>query len=226
MESVHNISIYPPPEGGWKTLRPPGHHPYAFDFVQLDDGRRPAHAGNRLAFNAGKIPSRNFSCWSRPDFAPLDGVVLRIGNGSTDHEYTNIGKAIGIWYGATFRLRPRQEHGGLDIRADARNYVMIQAREGCMAFPAHFGNRSMALAEGAHVRRSEAVGTVGNSGNSKMPHRHINLFDQMENPVKAKVLPFVSGKYETPDINEHRVVNESATPGTGAVVRLDAQQHH
>mgnify|MGYP001275037418 FL=1 len=29
-----------------------------------------------------------------------------------------------------------------------------------------------------------------------MPHLHINIFDQIENPLKSKVLPFVFSEYE------------------------------
>jgi len=46
------------------------------------------------------------------------------------------------------------------------------------------------------------IGNVGNSGNSTAPHLHINLFDQMANPLKAKVLKFVFNEYR--ELNDNK----------------------
>ncbi len=44
MDSGDIILIHPPLEGEWQFLRPPGHHPYAFDFIQLDNNKTASHA--------------------------------------------------------------------------------------------------------------------------------------------------------------------------------------
>lgn len=111
MSSTGDISIHPPLKGEWKFLRPPGHHPYAFDFVQLDDNRVSSHSEVTLQFFVNKISSDKFYCWSKPVYAPIDGTVIRVGNGWQDHEYTNIWKTIQIWYNATYRFRPKEENG-------------------------------------------------------------------------------------------------------------------
>ncbi|WP_212786609.1 M23 family metallopeptidase [Ferrigenium kumadai] len=222
MESIHNISIHPPLKGEWKVMRPPGHHPYAVDFIQLDDERKSPHEGSGLRFYVNHIPSKNYFCWNKPVFAPIDGTVIRVGNGWGDHEYTSIWKTVLLWYNATFKFRPKEEDGRLDIRPNAGNYIMIRAKEGYIVFLAHLKNQSIRVAEGALVRRGEIVGMVGNSGNSTMPHLHINLFDQMENPFKAKVLPFVFSDYETLDSNGHWVQTGPALPSAGALVRFHA----
>lgn len=222
MESIQNISIGPPLEGEWKVVRPPGHHPYAVDFIRLDDERKFPHDGSGFRFYMNHIPSESFFCWNKPVFSPIDGTVIRVGNGWGDHEYTSIWKTIWLWYYATFKFRPKEEDGRLDIRPNVGNYVMIQAKEGYIVFLAHLKNQSIRVAEGAPVQRGEIVGMVGNSGNSTMPHLHINLFDQMENPFRAKVLPFVFSDYETLDGNGRWVQNGPALPGAGTFVRFRA----
>jgi hypothetical protein len=220
--SIHNITIHSPLKGEWKFLCPPGHHPYAFDFVQLDNNRKLIHEESPLRYLVSHISSKSYFCWNKPVFSPVDGTVIRIGNGWTDHEYNNIWTTISRWYSATFRFRPKEENGRLDIRPNAGNYVMIQAKEGYVVFLAHLRNRSISVTEGMPVRKGETVGMVGNSGNSTMPHLHINLFDQMENPYRAEVLPFIFSKYDSLDSNGHWIEHESSLPSAGMIVRFHA----
>ena len=217
-----NISIHPPLKGEWKFLRPPGHHLYAFDFVQMDGKRKLSHNSNKLRFYISRIASNRFFCWNKPVFAPIDGKVIRVGNGWKDHEYTNIWKTIQLWYNATYKFKPKEENGRLDIRPNAGNYVMIQAKEGYIVFLAHLRNQSILVTEGEQVRQGQAIGMLGNSGNSTMPHLHINLFDQMDNPFKAEVLPFVFSSYETLDSDGLWVEAKSSIPKAGMFVRFHA----
>ena len=222
MVSKGDISIHPPLEGEWKFLRPPGHHPYAFDFVQMDNQRRSSHNAAKLRFFVNQISSNKFYCWSKPVYAPIDGEVIRVGNGWQDHEYTNIWKTIQIWYNATYKFRPKEENGRLDIRPNAGNHVMIQAKEGYIVFLAHLKNQSIVVSDGQIVRQGEVIGMVGNSGNSTAPHLHINLFDQMENPFESKVLPFVFSSYDSLSSHGRWVEHTLSVPKVGAFVRFNA----
>lgn len=165
-------------------MRPPGHHPYAFDFVQMDDKRKSLHNAKKLRFFLSRISSSRFFCWNQPVFAPIDGKIIRVGDGWKDHEYTNIWSTIRLWYNATYKFRPKEENDRLDIRPNAGNHVMIQAQQNHVAFLAHLRNNSILVTEGEQVRQGQIIGMVGNSGNSTMPHLHVNIFDQMDNPFK------------------------------------------
>ncbi len=220
MASKGDVSIHPPLEGEWKFLRPPGHHPYAFDFVQTDGNRKSQHNAAKFRFLVNQIPSNRFYCWNKPVYAPIDGEVIRVGNGWPDHESTNLWKTIRIWYNATYRFRPKEEDGRLDIRPNAGNHVMIQAKEGYIVFLAHLKNQSISVSEGQQVRQGELIGNIGNSGNSTAPHLHINLFDQMDNPFKSKVLPFVFGNYQSLDSEGQWNKHTSSVPAVGAFVRF------
>ena len=184
------------------------------------DKRRSSHNSSKLRFFVSRISSSRFFCWNKPVFAPIDGKVIRVGNGWKDHEYTNIWKTIRIWYNATYKFRPKEINGRLDIRPNAGNHVMIQAKGGYIVFLAHLRNQSISVTEEVYVRQGEVIGMVGNSGNSTMPHLHINIFDQMENPYEAKVLPFVFCHYETQGSDGRWVVRNSSLPKAGAFVRF------
>lgn len=219
---MEDISIHPPLKGEWKFMRPPGHHPYAFDFVQIDAKRKSSHSSSKLRFFVSRISSNRFFCWNKPVYAPIDGKVIRVGNGWKDHEYTNIWKTIQLWYNATYKFKPKEENGRLDIRPNAGNHVMIQGKEGYIVFLAHLKNQSILVTEGEQVRQGQEIGMLGNSGNSTMPHLHINVFDQMDNPFKAEVLPFVFSTYETLDRDGVWVEHKSSIPRVGTIVRFHA----
>jgi len=218
---LEHISIQPPLIGDWKFLRPPGHHPFAFDFIQTDPKRNSSHKLNRLKFFIGNISSKEFYCWDKQVFSPIDGEIFRIGNGWLDNEYTNIWKTIQLWYNATYKFRPKLINGRLDIRPNAGNYVMIKSSHGYIVFLAHLRNKSIVVTEGQKVKRGQPIGSVGNSGNSTEPHLHINIFDQMNDPYTAKVLPFIFNDYETLINKDQWLPNTLSIPKVGSFVRFN-----
>jgi hypothetical protein len=118
---------------------------------------RSSHSSSKLQFFVSRIPSNSFFCWNKPGFAPIDGKIIRVGNGWKDHDYTNIWKTIQLWYNATYRFRPKEENGRLDIRPNAGNHVMMQAKEGYVVFLAHLRNQSISVTEGQQVRQGQAI---------------------------------------------------------------------
>ena len=96
-----------------------------------------------------------------PVYAPIDGKVIRVGNGWKDHEYTNIWRTIQLWYTATYKFKPKEENGRLDIRPNAGNHVMIQGKEGYIVFIAHLKNQSILVTEGEQVRQGQVRWETG-----------------------------------------------------------------
>ncbi len=179
---AQTISIPFPLQGEWQFLRPPGHHPFAFDFVQMDRQQERYCSKNSLLKLIGSIPANAYFCWDKPVYTPVSGRVIRAGIGWPDHQNTNLLKTIILWYNATYRFRPEEINGRLDIRPNAGNHVMIETQDGYIVFLAHLRDGSVLVSEGDEVRSGDLVGHVGNSGNSTAPHLHINLFDQMDDP--------------------------------------------
>ena len=195
MNSENQIQIDFPLKGEWKFLCPPGHHPFAFDFVKFDGNRKKHSRCNKLQLLIGHIPANKYYCWLHPIYSPIKGRVIQVGNGWEDNEKTNIWKTITLWYNATYKFKPKEINGKLDIRPNVGNYVMIQAEQGYVVLLAHLRNTSIEVCEGQYLNSGDLIGKVGNSGNSTMPHLHINIFDQMNDPLNAKVLPFVFNEY-------------------------------
>ena len=192
----NKISIDFPISGEWRILRPPGHHPFAFDFVKMDDNKKRYSRKNKFIYYVSTISSNEYYSWNQNIYSPIDGKVIQIGTGIEDRLKTNIWNTINIWYNATYRFKPEEKNGRLDIRTNTGNYLMIQAKEGYTVLLAHLMNNSINVSLGQSLQVGDIVGKVGNSGNLTMPHLHINIFDQIENPLKSKVLPFVFSEYE------------------------------
>ncbi len=57
------------------------------------------------------------------------------------------------------------------------------------------------------------VGGVGNTGNATAPHIHINLFDQVDDLLRAQVVPFVFGGCERWDGKAWEVIERCAEEG-------------
>jgi len=219
-EITSTITIESPLEGKWKFLCPPGHHPNAFDFVKTSSNSNRTHKKRTINFLFGQIDSSDYYCWEKSVLSPVNGEVIRSCDGWKDHKYTNLWSTISIWYNATYKFRPKEKNGQLDIRPNAGNHIMIKTNEGHIVFLAHLKNGSTLVKEGQRVEIGEKIGLVGNSGNSTAPHLHINIFDQMDNPYKAKVLPFVFKQYETLNKNNIWEKNNSSVPVVGSFVKF------
>ncbi len=217
-EKFKNIIIDLPLRGEWVFLRPFGHHKDAFDFVKADEKRKKYSTAGFLSYIFYKIPAEKFYSWSKPIFAPVDGVVIQISDDCPDNQYVNLINTIIIWFRATFLFRPKTEGSKIDIRPNVGNHVMIKSKFGFVVFMAHMRMGSARVKVGQQVNVGEIIGEIGNSGSSTMPHLHINLFDQMDEPLKAKVLPFVFSSYENLDGYSWNIVKNNI-PKKNDIVR-------
>lgn len=78
----------------------------------------------------------------------------------------------------------------------AGNYVLLKCSEGIYALFAHLQPGSIRVSPGQRVSRLQALGKVGHSGNSMMPHLHMQFMDSADFRT-AKGLPFAFRSYET-----------------------------
>jgi hypothetical protein len=75
------------------------------------------------------------------------------------------------------------------------NHVVLDLGDGRFVLYAHMIPGSITVAEGDHVRRSEVLGLVGNSGNSSAPHLHLHVMST-PSALAANGLPYVFDRYE------------------------------
>jgi hypothetical protein len=135
-------------EAGW----------FALDLLGLSAG------GRHLRRDPPRRPS-DFCGGGRRVLAPAGGVVVRTGDGMPDH-----GKL-----GETAAKRER-------LRMYARrdwflfgNHVVLCHGRRLFSLLAHLERGSVAVAPGQKVKAGEALGRLGNSGLSRMPHLHFQL---------------------------------------------------
>lgn len=222
MDKKENIIVDFPLRGHWTILRPPGHHPYAFDFIGTSQRTQKYFSGNFWHYIMGLASADDFYGWSQPVFAPFDGVVVQASDTWPDNKKVNLISTIVIWFRATFLFRPKIDGSGIDIRPNAGNYVMIQADSGEVSFMAHMRCGSVKVSVGQKVIAGQMIGEVGNSGNTTAPHLHFNMFDQTNDLLKAKVIPCSFWRYERWNGISWEIV-QSSSPQKKEIIRVQVQ---
>jgi hypothetical protein len=119
------------------------------------------HAADILALNpagfraAGLHPSRldRYAIWGADVVSPCDGTVVDLRDGLPDQS------------------PPR-----MDPENAAGNHVVLDCA-GTRVELAHFRRGSILVAEGQRIATGDAIGEVGNSGNSSEPHLHMHAVD-------------------------------------------------
>jgi murein DD-endopeptidase MepM/ murein hydrolase activator NlpD len=72
---------------------------------------------------------------------------------------------------------------------------MLKHSSGVVAFLAHLQSGSVRVKPDQRLEAGDLLGAVGNFGNSTAPHLHVNLFDQVDDLLHAKVVPFIFRQY-------------------------------
>jgi len=151
------------------------HNPtrHGMDFMVADaGGRTHAGAGARL---------EDYFIFGRPILAPAAGTVADCIDGRPDNP---IGK-FGVDYDELMRTKNGRLLGG--------NYIVLDHGNGEVSFFAHMKNRSVKVRKGDRVQAGQALGLVGNSGDSFEPHLHYQL--QSGTAFDVETLPAVFRKY-------------------------------
>jgi hypothetical protein len=136
---------------------------YAIDFEIIDD------KGNLVE---GEVSDNTkWHGWGRPLYAVADGEVVTVVDDKPQQ---------------TPPIFPK------DTTADnaAGNHVVLKLAEGVYALYAHMQTHGIAVKVGAHLKKGDLVGHLGNSGNSTAPHLHFHLMDGPD-PLRSQGVPFV-----------------------------------
>lgn len=167
---------------------------YAIDFVMVDAsaGTRKAYRAPLLEYLLRGVPLRDCYGWGQEVLAPLDGEVAAIVDGVAERGRVN------LLEDNAYRVRATREFadGTGSLESIAGNYVLLKCSEKVYALFAHLQRGSIRVSPGQRVSRLQALGKVGHSGNSMMPHLHMQFMDSADFRT-AKGLPFAFRSYET-----------------------------
>jgi hypothetical protein len=182
---------------------------YSWDFAAIN--RR-----GLLASEAYEITHRNAdtAAFGQTVLAPVDGTVVRTVVNVPDNDGQ--------------REFPRRSLPEDLAQPDwiYGNYVVIQVREGVYVLLGHLQQGSVSVRPGETVRRGAPVARCGNSGNTYVPHLHLQAMDRGD-PADAAVrgLPariedyvefLATGEGPTRDVLKRQV--DAGDPAEGALV--------
>ena len=161
---------------------------YAYDFYRLtEDGMKPYSAPIARHLFAS-IPAEACLCWDEPVLSAFPGVVIDARDGWPDRRKLNL--VLDLLQATFIGAEPRDG----DFRPLTGNYVLVEGDPG-VAMYGHLREGSVRVRAGDPVTTGQQLGTVGNSGNSSMPHLHFQL-QSGPDPRTATGLPCAFRSYE------------------------------
>jgi murein DD-endopeptidase MepM/ murein hydrolase activator NlpD len=152
-------------------------------------------------------PPSDYPGFGEPILSPVDGEVVRAYDRARDHRSRMSWGALA--YMLTVEAFARELRGPKGILG---NHVVIRdgGGDGYVAL-AHLKQGSLRVGVGDRVTRGEVVAELGNSGNSSLPHVHMQVMDH-PNLLLAAGLPMVFDGYAVEGDGEVA----SRVPGKGA----------
>lgn len=152
---VARTQIAPPFEGEWLVLqggRSPlqNHHLAAYNQAFALDL---VHLGDGRIFSDG-TGNASVHSWEQPLLSPVDGTVVLARGEIEDSEGANV---------------------VTDPADAAGNVIVIEFDAGYFVVLAHLRHGTLRVGEGDRVRTGDPLALVGNSGNTTMPHLHLQV---------------------------------------------------
>lgn len=162
---------------------------YAYDLLRVDD--RPglnAHPAGR--WRGLLIGGRTRECyaWGATVHAPFDGEVVRASDGMSERGWLHPVRELAHVLVNAVTFTPSR------LPRILGNHVILRG-DGVFAGFAHFTPGSVAVTPGQRVRVGDVLGRVGHTGNSTMPHLHLQLMDS-DDLLTANGVPCAFRAYE------------------------------
>ncbi|MEZ0053396.1 hypothetical protein ABIA30_004425 [Mycobacterium sp. MAA66] len=136
---------------------------FAIDYLQLDDDGR--------VFQGDKTKPESYRYFGADVHAVADGPVVAVLDGLAEQV-------------------PGQAPTGLTLQQYGGNHVVQDIGGGNYAFYAHLQTGSVRVHPGDRLSTGQALGRLGNSGNSDAPHLHFHVMSTPD-PLRSDGLPFV-----------------------------------
>lgn len=165
---------------------------YAIDFVIVDakaKSQKPYHSGFFTYLIKG-LPLSDFYGWGNNIYSPVKGVVVQVVDGIEERNSVNVFKDL---HNAA-RITRAYNNNLVDSKYLLGNNVIIKTDKSEYIVLAHLQKNSIVVKKGQSVDVSSVIGRLGHSGNSTMPHLHLQVMDNLDFR-KAKGLPIIFSQY-------------------------------
>lgn len=182
-----------------------------------------AHRGATLAINGTAAVAQRFAV----DMVQLTDTDKALTGDPDDlRSYPAFGKTIHTAAAGTVVGRhdgeAEQKPGALPAAATIQtadgNFLVIDIGDGRFAFYAHMQPGSIKPNIGDRVQVGDALGLLGNTGNTDAPHLHFHIMDG-PSPLRSNGLPFVFDHFAGQGVITD--VNTLIDPTPGATIAVD-----
>lgn len=165
---------------------------YAIDFVIVDNSARSRkpYRSSFFTYISKGLSLSDFYGWGIDVYSPVKGVVVQVVDGIDERDPVNIFNDLR--YAA--RVSRSYNENLVDSMVLLGNSVIIQTDKSEYIVLAHLQKNSIVVKPGQSVDVSSVIGKLGHSGNSTMPHLHLQTMDNLDFR-KAKGIPIIFSQY-------------------------------
>ena len=166
---------------------------YAIDFVMIDenDKLKKSYKSSFIKYILKGLPLEDFYGWGQTVYSPVRGEIIGVENNVEERNPVHMISD----YKNTIEVTKQFTQNRASPEIITGNYVMIKMDETKYALLAHLKKGSIQVAVGDKIEVHDIIGELGHSGNSTMPHLHMQFMDS-DDYRTAKGLPFVFDSYE------------------------------
>lgn len=198
------VELAPPVRGRWVSMNGPGQQlpshgtrtrgQYgAIDVAGVSDASTPPV----LRFGLRSSRPEEYPWFGEPVLAMAGGTVVRVRDRQRDHRARNTWQGLALM--VSVEGLAREMVGTSRILG---NHVVVAHDDGTYAAYAHLRRGSAAVAEGTRLEVGDQLGEIGNTGNTSMPHLHVQLMDRAAVDAAAGVVMRWSGVQLTGDLDD------------------------
>ncbi|EFQ82132.1 peptidase, M23 family [Aeromicrobium marinum DSM 15272] len=197
------VELAAPVRGRWVAMNSPGQQLPShgtrtrgqFGAVDVSAPSAGAPALVRWALRSSR--PEEYPCFGEPVRAMAAGTVVRVRDRRRDHRARNTWQSLAFML--TFEGLLREMGGSGRVLG---NHVVVDHGDGTFAAYAHLRRGSAAVAEGAQVATGDVLGRIGNTGNTSMPHLHVQLMDRAQVDAAAGIAMRWSGVDLTGEVDD------------------------
>ena len=192
---------------------------YAIDFVMIkeNDVFKKPYRKSFLEYLFKGLQLSDFYGWGKKVYSPVNGEVIEIENNISERNPVNIFRdlknAIDVTNDNIKNISSPKKITG--------NYVMLKMTDNEYALLVHLKKGSVSVKVGQKVKIHDVLGELGYSGNSTMPHLHMQFMDSSDFSI-AKGIPFVINSYKLKKNNKWVRISNSV-PKVEDIIKLEIE---